>query len=102
MKADDILRFGQIMAHLLASRDEQVPIETLFERAATLARLQDQVWLGTSDNLPRRLEGTLNPRAVLLTGRSLFAQAQPKPECDDTHNDERHQTRRQKKLEIVV
>jgi hypothetical protein len=61
MKADDILRFGRIMGHLLASRDEQVPIETLFERAATLARLQDQVWLGTSDNLPRRLEGTLNP-----------------------------------------
>jgi hypothetical protein len=61
MKADDILRFGQIMAHLLARRDEQVPIEALFERAATLARLQDQVWLGTSDNLPRRLEGTFNP-----------------------------------------
>jgi hypothetical protein len=60
MKADDILRFGQIMAHLLASRDERVPIETLFERAATLARLQGQVWLGTSDNLPRRLEGTFN------------------------------------------
>jgi hypothetical protein len=61
MKADDILRFEQIMAHLLASRDEQVPIETLFERAATLARLQDQVWLGTSRNLPRRLEGYSTP-----------------------------------------
>ena len=61
MKADDILRFEQIMAHLLSSGDKQVPIEALFERAATLARLQDQVWVGTSDNPPRRLEGTFNP-----------------------------------------
>ena len=31
-----------------------------------------------------------------------IAQAQPKPECHDTHNDERHQARCQKKLEIVM
>jgi hypothetical protein len=61
MKADDILRFEQIMAHLLASRDKEVPIAILFERAATLARLQDQVWLATSQNPPRRLEWTFSP-----------------------------------------
>lgn len=55
MKADDILRFERIMAHLLATRGQQAPpIETLFERAAILAHLQDQVWLGTSHHLPRR------------------------------------------------
>jgi hypothetical protein len=61
MKADDILRFEQIMGHLLASRDKEVPIATLFERAATLACLQDQVWLVASHNPPRRLEWTFNP-----------------------------------------
>jgi hypothetical protein len=60
MKADDILRFARIMAHLLATRGQQAPIETLFERAAILARLQDQVWLGTSHHLPRRL-GDIQP-----------------------------------------
>jgi hypothetical protein len=34
--------------------------------------------------------------------KRLFDQPQPKPECHDTYNDERHQTRRQKHLEIVM
>jgi hypothetical protein len=60
VQADDILRFERIMAKLLASRDGGVPIETLFQRAATLARLRDQVWLATPTILPRRLEEPLN------------------------------------------
>lgn len=60
MKADDVLRFERIMEKLLASRDDGVSIEALFQRAATLARLQDQVWLATPSVLPRRPEGTVD------------------------------------------
>ena len=34
--------------------------------------------------------------------KRLFGQAHPKPEGHDTHNDERHQARRQKQLEVVM
>ena len=60
MKADDVLRFERIMDKLLASRDDGVSIEALFQRAATLARLRDQVWLATPSILPRRLEGLVD------------------------------------------
>ena len=57
MKADDILRFERIMDKLLASRDNGVPIEAVFQRAATLASLRDHVWVAAPSILPRRLDG---------------------------------------------
>jgi hypothetical protein len=57
LKADDILRFEELMKLLLASSSpKETSIETLFRQAVALAGLQDQVWLDTSAGLPRRCD----------------------------------------------
>ena len=75
--------------------------DPLLERVPCDAVLICQAWASTAPAAGGMLHCIR--RAVLLTNRRFFlAQAQPKPECQDTHKDERDQARRQEQLEIVV